>query len=270
MRLRMFLIVLGGLLVVAVAGCTEPFTSATQIQSQRFLGIAAEPLETAPGSAVTFKALVTDKDGSLYEGPIAWAIVGGSGEREGGRENVNPEDVYLQMPGDPPFTWQVPGEDEIRQRYGGIEQNGVLLTVTATAFKNGDPTDEPITAFKLFVVSLRPEESRMTNVALEEIKVSDPSGALAPDADGVYHTTADKVSLHAVAESNDDHLTYHWFSTAKDFAPDLEAVQKLKPKHRGDKSVYCVLRRSYWFVHDDDSKTRVTGLDWQRVEIEFE
>jgi len=65
-------------------------------------------------------------------------------------------------------------------------------------------------------------------------------------------------------------LTYHWFSTTKKFEPDFTAKQKFDPGKAGRYSIYCVIRGSHFFKHDDGDETRITGQDWQLIEIKFE
>jgi len=260
-------------LLILIA-CEKPFDPASLIQSRRFLAIVAEPLEVAPGGTVVFRAVVTDANGTLYRGPIGWTVVGGDALRlEGGSDLLG--DVVEQA-ADEPFIWQVPDREELTKRFGALEENGLLLTVAASAFASGDLfggdlVGEPIPAFKLFVVSEREPSERWTNPILERVSVTAPSeGNLEPDENGEYRTDADKVILEAVPGEWGDRISFHWFSTESDFDPDDGAVQTFAPGSKKRFRVYCVLRNSYFFQHDDATRTRVTGIDWEAVDLRFE
>ena len=259
------------LLVVFAAACEEEFDPASRITSQRFLGVVADPLEATFGETITFRALVTESDGSLYDGPIAWAVVGGDELRMEGQGPDDPADLFLEMPSGPPFTWTVPPTEQFQELYGPLGQNGLLLTVGATAFKGGDLNSEPIAAFKLFVVSGRSADQRMVNPAIDRMRVIEPTGnEVMPNAKGQYVTDSGRVTLRAIPDQYNDRLTYHWFSSEKDFEPDLEDTQKFSPGSTGSFDVFCVLRKSFFFEHDDGSQTRLTGMDWEHVRLKIQ
>ncbi|MDP8222595.1 MAG: hypothetical protein P9L99_04490 [Candidatus Lernaella stagnicola] len=261
------------LLAVALAapGCDLEFDPASEIKTQRFLGIIADPIEAAPGEPITFRAIVANGDGSLYEGPIAWAIIGGDAARlTGDTENVDINDFYLQPSPDLPFEWMVPEIDEFETAFGPLQSNGQILTVGATAFKNGDLESEPVFAYKLFIVSERAEDDRLRNPELLDVEVKAAGNVLSPNEEGRFVTGAKEVKLTAQVDQKDADQTFHWFATTDKFEPDLEDEQTFDPDGTGRFSVYCVVRESFFFVHDDGRRTRVTGQDFWRGDIRFQ
>jgi hypothetical protein len=257
-----------------VIGCEEPFDPASLIQTRRFLAITATPLEAAPGETVTFRAVVTNEDGSLHEGSIAWTIATGDALRLAG--NFEAGDDPVTQSASEPFVWTVPSREELVEQYGIWEERGMLLTVGATAFESadlfgGELVGEPIPAFKLFLVSENDPEDRLVNPVIDKLTVETTSGTqLIPGIDGVYETTSSKVILKAFTDESSDRLSYHWFSTEDDFDPDGKSSQKLDPGNRGAESVYCVMRKTHFFDHDDGTRTRFTGIDWKKADIRFE
>ncbi len=259
-------VALACLAAAMLAGCTEPFPSASYLDQQRFLAVITDPLEAAPGEEVSFSAVIANEDGSLYDGPIAWAVV--SMAMMSGQD-IDPNDVYLQQPGEAAFVWSVPEAEDLPAKFGPPERDGYLVTVTATAFKNGDPQGEQLSATKLFIISNRPAGERRINPAIASLEVQAGGEALTPDDEGRYETSRSSVTLVAEPETDLGDLTYHWFATDEDFAPQLEHKQKFDPNGRGEYAVYLVLRQSYYFEHDNATSTRVTGADWRRVVVAF-
>lgn len=254
------------LLVLAAVGlgCNIDFDPPSEIQSLRFLGVIADPIEAAPNETTTFTAIVTNANGTVYEGPVAWLIVGGDQLRETGEGDFSVDDLFLQLSPETPFAWAVPSRDEMTARFGPPQENGWLLTVAASAFKNGDIEDEPKTAFKLFVVSERDVDQRFENPVLQEVRVKAGGDPLPPDAEGQYVTQRNRVNLRAIVDQTSGDQTFHWYATTNDFEPDLDAEQTLDPGSNGTYRLFCVVRESFFFVHDDNSLTRVTGQDaWQ-------
>jgi hypothetical protein len=250
-------------------GCEEDFQPASVIDTERFLAVVADPLEIGPGETITFSSLITEEDGSLYNGPVAWAILTNDMLRESSQANIDPDDAYLQMPGQPSFSWTAPDLDELTRKFGAAERDGFLATVVATGFRDGDPNGQSFSAFKLFVISTKPPAQRIANPTLTALNVIAGGGPLTPDAEGRYEVPGRKATLAATPGEGEQSLTYHWFATLKDFEPDLGARQDFKPEKRGTFTVFCVLRESYYFYHDAHSKTRVTGEDWGRAVLVF-
>ncbi|HPQ68611.1 MAG TPA: hypothetical protein PKW95_05750 [bacterium] len=269
MNRRWWTILLALLLTVALPACDIEFDPPAVIKTQRFLGIRVEPLEAAPGDEVTFTALVVNKDGSLYEGPVAWAVVAGNQMREEGETDAGVV-AYLQSGPDDPFVWTVPAWEELTAQFGPLERDGSLLTVAAAAFKGGDPQGEPLTAFKLFVLADR-EQKRYVNPKIEKMLVLDDRGVImTPDEDGQYNLRGDEATVWIEPDLELDDLTYHWFAADEEFDPDFERHQKIE---RGDKrtlDVYCVMRRVYRFRHGANAFTYLTGMDWQSARLRFD
>lgn len=265
---RRWTILFALLLAAVLPACDIEFDPPAVIKTQRFLGIRIEPLEAAPGDEVTFTALVVDKDGSLYEGPVAWAVVAGNQMREEGEADAGVV-AYLQTGPEDPFVWTVPAWDELTAQFGPLERDGSLLTVAAAAFKGGDPQGEPLTAFKLFVLADR-ERKRYVNPRIEKMTVLDDRGVIvASDEDGRYNLRGDEATLWIEPDLDLKELTYHWFAAEQDFDPDFEKHQKIE---RGDKrtiDVYCVMRRVYRFRHGENMFTYLTGMDWQSARLRF-
>jgi hypothetical protein len=257
------------LATAALCGCGKPFTSASFINDQRFLAIIADPLEASPGDPFTFSAVITNKDGSLYAGPVAWAVVTGDTLREQGQANIDPNDEYLQMPGQPGFAWLAPAAADLPAKFGSPEKNGYLVTVAAMAFENGDLNGASFAAFKLFIISDKPAAERDINPTIKYVDVFANGKQITPGTKGSYFAPRGTAVLEAQPEQNLGALTYHWFATYEDFAPSLGATQKLAPDADGGYAVYLVLRQSYFFEHDDSTKTRITGEDWRRTEVVF-
>jgi hypothetical protein len=257
------------LAAVALAGCGKPFPSASYLDKQRFLAVIAEPLEAAPGEQITFTAVVANKDGTLYAGPVAWAVVTGASLREGGQAQLDPHDEYLQAPGQPPFAWTVPAWDDLPAKFGSPEKNGYLETIGAVAFENGDPNGKQLTAFKLFIISNRPAAERDINPTIASLDVYSNGALIAPAADGDYNVALGTAVLDAHPARDLGALTYEWFSNDKSFAPNFGATQKLVSPVTSELTVFLVIRQSYFFYHDDSTKTRLTGEDWRRVEVQF-
>lgn len=256
----------------AASACEEPFEPASLIDSRRFLAITVDPLEAAPGDTVAFRAVVADSDGSLYEGPIVWAIATGEAVRTVG--DFQAIDEPLRLPAAKPFTWVVPSREELAERFGRWEAGGMLVTVGATAFDSADVFSgelygEPIPAFKLVVVSERNPRDRWTNPNLEDLSVETADGSsLVPQPDGTYQTTSPSLILRAIPEEDAMRQSFHWFATSDEFDPDNGRVQGLKLAAAASTSVFCVLREMHYFHHDDGTRTRVAGIDWTRVEIQ--
>lgn len=257
------------LLAASLPACDIEFDPPAVIKTQRFLGIRVDPLEAGPGDEVTFTALVVNKNGTRYIGPIAWAITGGDQVREEG-ESADAVAGYLQTGPDDPFIWTAPSWDDLQAQFGPLDRAGSLLTVAAVAFKGGDVEQEPLVAFKLFVVSDR-EQKRYVNPNIEEMVVLDDNGEmLEPDESGEYGVGGRKATLRIEPDLEVEDLAYHWFSADKDFDPDFERRQKIE---RGDGElldVYCVMRRIYRFTHGNNAYTYLTGMDWQTVRLRFE
>jgi len=270
MHTRIALVIVLMLLAVHGAGCDVEFDPPSEIQSLRFLGMIAEPLEGTPGGTITFSAVVAEADGNVYDGPVAWAIVGGEQLRATGETGDSPTAIYLQPSPDEPFVWAIPSAGELAAAFGAPEENGWLLTVAASVFENGDPTAEAKAAYKLFVVSDREPEQRLRNPVLVDVQVAAGGNRLQPDADGQFLTRRSRVDLRAiVAEPNGDQ-TFHWFATSDTFEPDFAARQSFNPESPGSYRVFCVVRESFFFEHDDNSSTRVTGQDAWNATIRFE
>lgn len=262
------------IVILALAGCNLDFDPATLIKEQRFLAIIADPLEAAPGESISFSAVMTNKDGTLYEGPFAWMIISGDNLQEGEVDEsaVNPDDLNFTA-NDEPFVWEVPAEADLADRFGPAQENGRLLTIAAVGFKNGDTEDKQIIAYKLFIVSDRPAAERFVNPTIASVTVFGPEGAeLTPNENGEYKTTADKLDIKAVPEQDDGDLTYHWFSTSEDWEPtfDDEGSQTFEADGTGWFGIYLVLRHSFYFIGDDGGRTRLTGIDaWQtRIKVQ--
>jgi len=251
-------------------GCGEPFDPPAVIKTFRFLGIKADPLESAPGEEITFSALVVNSDGSIYEGPVAWAVVGSDALRLEGEVTFNPEDAFLQPDPETPFVWTVPTEDAEGFRLGELDENGILLTIGAAAFPDGNMEKEPIIAYKTFVVSHRAVENRRINPELENFSVRTGGSALRPGDDGVYRTTANKVNIKAHTDPLPNDLTFHWFAGEDEFEPDFGAKQDFEPDGEGAYEVYCVIRKKHYFQQTNNSQTLFSGIDWRSVKITFE
>ncbi len=262
--------------MVIVTACQSPFTSPSLIQGRRFLAIVADPLESAPGGTVAFQALVVNADGTLFTGPIGWTVVGGDNLRLATGTNPLTSGAVVETPASEPYNWPVPATADLTSRYGAMEKNGLLLTVGALAFEpgnlfQGEPVGASIPAFGLFVVSNGGSSEPMSNPALERIAVLNAAGnELTPDAQGEVQTTDRKAFLHAITDDAGGDLSFAWFSTDSQFAPAEGAFQSFRPAGKGLYRVYCVLRRTYDFVHDDHTSTMITGIDWQTVAIRFE
>ena len=269
--LRVFVVAV----VMLLLSCEEPFDPASLIKKRRFLAIVAEPLEAAPGGVVTVTAVVADADGSLYEGPVVWSVVGGDMLRVEGQTEAEAAESFIQQPAGEPFVWAVPDQQELARRYGPGEENGWMLTIGASVFESGNLfggnlVGEPIPAYKLFVVSNRDVADRMANPQLDPLSVTRASGdQLSPNETGIYETTSSKVILRALPKQSSDRYSFHWFSTYEDFEPDDTAVATLKPAEKGLVRTYCVLRKAYFFEHDDQSRTRITGIDWEKASVRF-
>ncbi len=265
---------LGLFLVLALGGCNLDFDPASLIEEQRFLAIIADPLESAPGETVSFSAVMTNKDGTLYEGPFAWLIVEGDGLQEGETDesDVNPDDLSFTE-NDEPFLWEVPAEADLAARFGPAQKNGRLLTVAAIGFKNGDVEDKTILAYKLFIVSDRPAAARFANPTIAAVSVFTPGGVeLEPNQEGEYETTSAKLDLKAEPEKDDGDLTYHWFSTSEDWEPDFddEGSQTFKAEGKGAFGIYLVLRHSFYFTGDNGGRSRLTGIDTWHTRIKVQ
>ncbi|MBZ0274163.1 hypothetical protein K8I61_19140 [bacterium] len=258
----------------ALPACEEPFDPPSVIQSRRVLAITADPLEAAPGETFAFRAVVANGDGSLYDGPVVWAIAGGDALRLAGDLAAAEEPVRLAA--SEPFFWTAPDAGDLAARYGEFESRGLLLTAGATAFESanifsGQVAGAPIPAFKLLVVSDRAPDERFRNPVLAEIVVRGPGGVpLTPGDDGVYATDARKVILEARAASTTGRLSYHWFATDDGFEPRDKSTHALSPGRTGLVHVWCVIRATHFFDHDDGTRTRVAGIDWKRVAVRFE
>lgn len=247
--------------------CDPEFDPPNLINTQRFLGIKAEPFEVAPGGTITFSALVVNEDGTPYDGAVAFFVTDGSDLRDSGEGDVNPADALVQLPDQAPPVWTVPSKEEIVSQYGGMQKNGIVLAVAAAA---GDLENDPLIAFKMFVISERAEKDRFENPVIEKIEVTEPGGnELAPGEDEKFTTDESKLHLNAVPDEDGD-LTYHWFSEDKDFEPDFGPDQTFNPGNTGEYNVYLVMRERFYFIHDDDSRTMITGLDWQELPLVFE
>ena len=260
------------MVLLLVLCCEEPFDPASLIQKRRFLAIVADPLEAAPGEAARFRAVVTNAGGTLYEGPILWSVVGGDGLRLQGEIEA---ESYVELPASEPFVWTVPSQAEMTQQYGPAQKSGWLLTIGASAFTSGNLfvgqlIGEPIPAFKLFAVSNRDPADRMENPVIEWLEVTGESGTeLLPDTDGAFETTESKVIFRAVPDTNSDRFSFHWFATEENFESGGGSRESLRPDGKGFYRIYCVLRKTYFFEHDDDRRTRITGIDWATAEVRF-
>ena len=137
--------------------------------------------------------------------------------------------------------------------------------------------DDLILAFKLFVVSERPEDERFTNPTLVKIIAVDSKGReVLPDAtDGAFHTHSGTLYLRAcMDDSCGDHetsnMTFHWFSTVPDMESQFTHTQKVAPGKHGSFPVYCVVNERDSFVHSGNVTTFFAGIDWKQVEVVFE
>lgn len=255
--------------------CEEPFEPASLITKRRFIAIVPDPVEAAPGEKITFTAVVTNEDGSDYDGPIGWAVVGSNSLRLGESFDISQVEDYSVVAALESFVWQVPEKEELESRFGQMQANGMLLTVAASAFGDGNVFQGQvlggaIPAFKLFVVSERAPEDRMTNPAIESISIFEPSGdEVEVDEDGEYSTDSSKVTMKAKPDQPGNRLSFHWYSIEKDFDPDYEAAQIFDPDSVGLYPVYCVIRRAYYFDHDDGSRTMISGINWEKINIRF-
>lgn len=250
-------------LLVGLCGCNMPeFESAAYIDSQRFLGVRIEPLEAAPGEQVTITALVTRKDGLPYDGPMAWMVTGGNAAKAESDGAFDPALSAVTSPGQP-FVWTVPEREELEENFGPFGENGLLLTVIAAAFKNGDMADEARLAYKMFVVSEREPETRLTNPALTELVVRQAGKEIAPNELGQYPVADGKIEVQAFTDqANNDDLSFHWFSLDKDLQPEFSDTQTLKTNGHELLPVYCVLRQELFFEGDDGGRILLTGADW--------
>jgi hypothetical protein len=260
------------ILAILLAGCGEEFDPRAQINAQRFLAITVDPIEASPGETVTFGAAVTESDGSQYEGSIAWTILTSDAVREGENTEIDATTSFLQMPGGPAFTWVVPEEKVLTEMFGEKQESGRLLTVAAVSFKGGELSGDPVTAFKLMIVSDRGPDERFDNPSIVDFYATNSSGErLDADEDGVLVTSRSRVIFTAVPDEFSTQLDYSWFSDSNDFEPeDLTDTQGFKPGKNGTFSVYCIQRKSHFFVSDDNARTRVAGIDWAMADIRFE
>jgi hypothetical protein len=276
-------VVLAGLVAVALAACETPFEPSTTIQKQRFLAVIAEPLEAAPGELITFSAVMTNGDGSLYTGPFVWAVLDAAAFQTGGDSldpdgellgftDIDPEDYYFQDEGGADFAWLVPDKDTLESDFGPPGENGLLLAVYVSGYLGGDPDAAARTAYKLFVVSERAPEDRLTNPVLDRINVNDTDGhAIEPNDAGVYVTGENEMRLRAASGTESGDLTYHWFATTTEFHPeDLSAKQTFAPGGNGNYAVYCIQRQSFFYYQAAGLKTRIMGTDWARLDTRFE
>ncbi len=256
--------------IVILGSCGDEFEDASLIKTSRFLAIISDPLESAPGETINFYAVATNKDGALYKGPVAWSVIGGDDLRLGGETDVESEYTGFAPSSDAPFAFKIPDKEKLIRDFGGWEKNGLLLTVSAAIFLNG-PTSPPTEiAFKLFVVSERDAALRMKNPRIEKLEIIEPSGNIIQENQNhVYVTDGNRLTLRAVPIESSDRFSFHWFSTDDDFTPDLESSQLFKPNAVGKYSLYCVLRKTYFFEHDSNANTRITGIDWKRAELRF-
>jgi hypothetical protein len=267
MKVSLIFLFLCAAILAADCGCDDPdFDSPSVIQSQRFLGIKADPLEAAPGENVTFSALVVDSDGSTHEGPIMWMIGADNDSSEEGAQDV----VFYETEESGPFVWTVPEKNTLEEAFGPMGENGILMTVFVGSFPAGDPSRDPITTYKMFVVSERSEAERMANPVIDEVKVTTWGDTLSMNEDGEYLSDDDTVKIRIVPESGESDLTFHWFSVDKDFESEMESVQEVKTDGRSLTQVYCVVRKEYYFIHDEVEQTRMTGMDWVSVPIRHE
>jgi hypothetical protein len=258
---------------LTLAACDLEFDPASDIQTQRFLGISVDPIEAAPGDQVTFTALVTNADGTLYEGPMAWALLGGDTGRQSGEfdeGDINPDYVFFQPTPAIPYVWTVPSLEVIERDFGTLQDNGLIVTVGASAFKDGDPTSDTIFAYKLFVVSERDEDERFVNPVLETVEVTAGDQPLPENDYGNLVTGADKIRLEAIVDETDSDQTFHWFATSSKFMPDLDEVQSFEPENNGRYGLYCVVRESFFFIHDEGARTRITAQDWWQRYVIFD
>ena len=103
----------------------------------------------------------------------------------------------------------------------------------------------------------------MANPEVKQIYVTDPScNELDINEDGEFSTSGHKVKINAIPEDYHKELVFSWFSNEKDFAPDFEGNQTLEKSNTGLANVYVVLRKAYFFDHDDNRRTRITGINW--------
>lgn len=249
-------------------GCDmADFESAAYLDSQRFLAIQADPLEAAPGEEITFTALAVREDGQAYDGPMAWTIVGGNATQTEDSNTFDPATAAVTSPGQP-FVWTVLDRDQLEERFGPFQENGLLLTVVAAIFKNGDMNQEARMAYKMFVVSEREPDRRLVNPVLTEIVVSQGGKEISPNTQGEYAVTDGKVELRAFTDQpDDDDLSFYWFSIDKDFEPDYSDSQTLKTNGHELLPLYCVLRQEVFFETDAGGRIRLTGTDWRSMQI---
>ncbi len=271
MNARLLSLILIVAMLCGVAACDIEFDPASKIDSLRFLGIVADPIEAAPGEQITFRAIVTNKNGTQYTGPVAWAILSGDQARlTGDVDDIDIGDFYLQPSPDAPFVWTVPAVRDLQTEFGPLQSRGLLLTIGATVFEDGDLDGEPRAAFKLFVVSERDPADRIQNPVLENVNVTAGGQVLNAGDQGEFVTSASKVKLTAQVDEKDRDQTFHWFATTDDFEPNFQNEQTLDPDKKGRYGVYCIVRESFYFAHDNNSRTRVTGQDYWQGFVRFE
>ena len=267
-------------------GCEDPFEPASKIESRRFLGIQADPAEATFSEQVRFSALIVNKYGSVFDsddGDIVWIISGDDIMREsaGADEgNINLNNVWLETELTGPFIWQVPDKQTFTDTFGPLESRGKILTVTAVVFNKGQiDLSNPdfdidfdmktnITAFKLFVVSEQPEQNRMLNPQISQVYVTDSDcNEIAVNQNDEYATSRGKVKINVIPEKKNKNLVFSWFTNEDDFEPDFEGYQELKRDGKGLANVYVVLRQDYFFKHDGNVRTRITGINWPDIAV---
>ena len=262
---------IGAALALVVSACDFPeFDPPNIIDTRRILAIKHVPRETKPGDTVTITALVVNGDGTLYEGSLGWLVSGSLALSEGETDELPDGEPYLQNPDSPPFSFEMPDEDEFAEHFGiGYDPEATVLTIGLAA---GESQDDVTLAVKTLIVKDEPSKE---NPIFQRIVVRDNGQVLTPDTTGIY-TVGPGAHLNLTAEvdfptGEIEERSFHWYTATEgiDFGVDRVTTWDM-PKEPGLYPLYCVARENTKTTYNDgETVVQSSGIDWSGIIVQI-